>query len=481
MLLKRGTWMKRYDLVIIGAGAAGLVAASGAAGLGASVALIEKAQFGGDCLWTGCVPTKSLIQSAKIVQHAQQAKEFGIQVTGRPHFAKVRDRIHKAIATIQIHDDPKRFQEMGIDVYHGYGSFANPHEIRIDDEQIIYGKRIVIATGSSPLIPFINGLYDAGFVTNESVLQMEQLPSSLIIVGGGPMGLEYAQSFARFGTKVTIVERAPDILIREDAELIPYVKQVLEQEGISLMTGANIVKAEKADKQKKIFVEKNGKLLEFKAEEILIACGRKPNTDRLRLENAEVKTDRGYVLVNARLQTNIPHIYAAGDVIGSYSFTHTASYEGKIIVSNAVVGLKRKVNYHHLPWVVFTDPEVFHLGLTEQEARQKHGKIRVYRTKLEQADRFIADQKTEGLIKIITDMKGTIVGAHAVGAGAGDFMQEIVFAKRFGHKIGSLSHVIHPYPARTGAVQRTADLYWRDKLFKGFTSKLIKTYIHWFR
>jgi pyruvate/2-oxoglutarate dehydrogenase complex dihydrolipoamide dehydrogenase (E3) component len=474
--------MERYDLIVIGGGAGGLVVAAGSAGLGAKVALIDKGELGGDCLWTGCVPTKSLIQSAKIVHAARKSQMFGLEVTGRPKFEQAKQRLNESIASIQQHDDPERFKAMGIHVYRGYASFQSPHEILIDDDLLIYGKRIVVATGSRPLVPPIKGLRETGFLTNETALKLAEQPKSLLVVGGGPIGLEFAQSFARFGTEVTVVEMAPDLLVKEDVEIIPYIKKALEDEGLTLITGAKVVEVKQAEHQKEVIVESNdGQTVRIHVDEILVSSGRMPNTDRLHLENAGINTDRGYIPVNACLQTKVPHIYAVGDVNGLFPFTHAAGYEGKIVVSNAVFGLKRKVDYNNLPWVTYTDPEVFHLGYTEKEAREKFMDIRVYKTELREVDRFVADHDTEGLIKIITDRKGRILGAHAVGSGAGDFMQEVVFAKQYGHKIGTISIVIHPYPTHAGGVQRAADQYWREKLFAGWLPKLLKTYIRWFR
>ena len=473
--------MKSYDLIVIGGGAGGLVVAAGAASLGAAVALIDKGQLGGDCLWTGCVPTKSLIHSVKILQAARQAKIFGMEMTGWPRFDVARDRLNQAIAAIQKHDAPERFTAMGIELYQGYGSFTGKHEVQIDEGEVLSGKRIVIATGSSPLVPPIKGLPETGFLTNETALQLTQQPKSLLVVGGWPIGLEFAQSFARFGTQVTVVEMAPDILIKEDQELVPYIRKELEVDGITFIMEAKVVEGALKDNHKEVSIEKDCNISKLQVAEILMSSGRKPNTDRLRLEKASLATERGYIPVNEQLQTKVPHIYAIGDVNGVFPFTHAAGYEGKTVVGNALFGLRRKVDYSNLPWVTYTDPEVFHLGLTEQEAREKHEPIEVYKTGLVDVDRFVADHETQGLIKIITDAKGYIIGAHAVGPGAGDFMQEVVFAKRYKHKIGAISQAIHPYPSHSGGVQQTADLYWRKKLFAGWLPKVFKAYIRWFR
>lgn len=473
--------MKKYNLIVLGGGAGGLVAAAGAAGFGAKVALVDPGPLGGDCLWTGCIPTKSLVHSAKMVHQAQAADEFQLQTTGKPSFAIAKDRLNQAIQTIQKHDDPMRFQKLGIDIYQSYGVFEGTHEIRVGEDEVIWGKRIVIATGSRPFIPSIKGLQEVDFFTNETILQIDEQPASLLVIGGGPIGLEFAQSFARFGTQVTVVETAPDILIREDREMVPYVKQALEKEGIRFITGSTITRVRTLFNQKEVTITKEGQVIQLTVDAILVATGRFPNIEKLQLQAAGIQTERGVISVNQHLQTTVPHIYAIGDVIGTYPFTHAAAMEGKAVVANAIFGLRQKVDYSHFPWVTYTDPQVFHLGLTEEEARHQVGKVHVYQTELRKVDRFIAENSVEGIVKVITDQRGVILGAHAVGPDAGDWMQEVTFAKRYGHKIGDLSNVIHPYPTRAGAIQQTADLFWREKLFSSKWSKIAKYYIRWFR
>ncbi|MBS7529585.1 FAD-dependent oxidoreductase [Hazenella sp. IB182353] len=473
--------MKKYDLIVLGGGAGGLVAAAGAASFGAKVALIDPGPLGGDCLWTGCVPTKSFIHSSKLIYTAKSAGEFGLKTEGKPEFKEAKARLERAIQTIQKHDDPQRFIDMGIDYYDGRGSFAGKHEMIIDGSEKIYGKRIVIATGARPFIPPIQGLREAGYETNETILKRSQTPKSLLVIGGGPIGLEYAQAFARFGSQVTVVEMAPSILIHDDEDCIPPVMKTLKEEGIQIFTGAEIKEVSVTKEAKQVVMIHQGKEKKIAVTDILVATGRTPNIEALNLDSVGIQTERGVIVVNDRLQTTLKHVYAVGDVIGKFAFTHAAGEEGKLVVSNAVLGLRRKINYQHLPWVTYTDPQVFHLGMTEREARQKDTKIQVYKTTLAEADRFITEQAEAGLVKIITDKRGVILGAHAVGSDAGDWMQEIVFAKRYGHKIGDLSQVIHPYPARTGALQKTADLFWRDKLFSSKITKWIARYVRWFR
>nr|WP_245203766.1 FAD-dependent oxidoreductase [Ammoniphilus resinae] len=464
-------------MIVLGGGAGGLTAAAGAASLGAAVALVYAGPLGGDCLWTGCVPTKSLIHSAEIIHQSRGAAEFGLDFTGVPNFEQVQTRMQEAIEQIGRHDDPNRFRQLGVDLYQGFGSFMGPHEITINSETI-YGKRIVISTGSRPFIPQIPGLDQVDYLTNENVLQLDERPHSLLIIGGGPIGVEFAQSFARFGTEVTVVEQGPMILSKEDDELVPFVARALERENIRLMTNAVVSSVNDS----RVTIMQNGQESQVSVDRVFVAVGREPNTKRLHLENAGIRTAaNGSIEVNDYLQTNVPHIYAVGDVNGRYPFTHTAGYEGKIVVSNALFGWKRKANYQHLPWVTYSDPELFHLGLTEKEARETIGAIRVYKVMLDEVDRFVINREREGMIKIITDRKGYILGAHAVADGAGEFMQEVVFAKQHGHKIGDLSHVIHPYPTKAGAVQQVADLYWRERLFSGQLTKWVRRYLKWFR
>ncbi len=480
--------MKKYDIVVIGGGSGGLTVAAGAAGLGAKVALIEKEeQPGGDCLHYGCIPSKAFITAAKKVHTAKvAAEEFGMRLEGEPAFLQAMKRVKEAQAEIQKHDSADRFRGLGVDVYIGMGRFKDKHHIEIESKEggleVIYGKRIVISTGSNPVVPPIEGLKETGFITNETVFDVKVLPKRLVVVGGGPIGLELAQCFARFGSEVTLLEFAPNLFGREDEEIVPFVQEALEKE-ISIKLGTRMTKAERLSTgEKQVTVMQGDEKQLLVADEILVATGRRPNTGNLGLELAGVESEKGHILVSKTLQTNVSHIYAIGDVVQSFPFTHAAGMEGKVVIGNAVFGLSRKVNYDHVPWVTFTDPEVFHLGLTEKEARAQYGDdISVYKVSLDDVDRFVADREMNGIVKVITDKKGRTIGAHAVGKDAGDWMQEIVYAKQHGHKIGQLSNVIHPYPTHGAALQRTADQYWRKKLFSGSVPKLMKKYIQWFR
>ncbi len=470
-------------MIVIGGGAGGLVVAVGAANLGASVALIEKDRLGGDCLWTGCVPTKSLVSSAKLVHHMHKAASlFHTQIQGEPDFQVVLNQSKQAIDTIQEHDDEQRFIDLGIQVFKGAAQFVDDHVVKVENESL-HGKKIVIATGSRPSIPPIKGLDQVPFLTNDIIFDLEEKPNTLGIIGGGVIGIEFAQIFQRLGTKVTIFERSNALLPFEDEDIRDVLVQNLQAEGVNIIYNASIEEITSNENKKVVHYSQENETHSTSCDQLLIATGRTANTESLQCDAAGIKMEsNGFIPVNSALQSNKKHIYAIGDVNGVPSFTHKAAYEGKKVVSSAVLGIRQKATYDHLPWVIYTDPELFHLGYTEKEAKQKIGHtIKVYTLPLSQSDRFIIDQETTGMIKIITDKKGYIVGAHAVGSGAGDIMQEVVFAKQYKHKIGSISQVIHPYPARSMAVQQTADLYWRETLFTGPIVKWVRRYVRWFR
>ncbi|MBM7619698.1 pyruvate/2-oxoglutarate dehydrogenase complex dihydrolipoamide dehydrogenase (E3) component [Bacillus tianshenii] len=471
--------MKKYDLIVMGGGAGGLTVAAGAASLGGKVALIEKNdQLGGDCLHYGCVPSKTLIEAANRVHEARSLKNLGLQTSGAVDMKAVMGLVRESISHIQKHDDADRFRKLGVDVYFGQGSFHSPHEVRVKDE-MIYGKKIVVATGSRPSVPEVEGLEECGFLTNESIFGLRELPQRLAVIGGGPVGLELAQAMSRLGSETTVIDRSPALFGKEDKEVSQSISQILEKE-LTILTEASVEKVEMRGGKKTLFVNREGVLSEFPVDEILVAAGRVPNTGSLGLEKAGVQTDeRGYIIVNNRLESNVPHIYAIGDVNGAFPFTHVAGMEGKLVVQNALLGLRRKVSYDNVPWVIYTSPEVFHLGMTEEEARDQAKVIRVFRVPLSNVDRFVTDHRTDGFVKVITDKKGIILGAHAVGGHAGDFMQEITAAKQFNKKIGALSNVVHPYPSHSAAVGQTADLYWRETLFEGRVQKMLEKYVKW--
>ncbi len=473
--------MKKYDLIVIGGGSGGLTVAAGAAMFGVKVALIEKYKLGGDCLWYGCVPSKAFIEGSKIVHYAKKSLHMGLNICGDVQIDKVLNRVDDAIGKIEEHDSIESFEKLGVEVYTGMGSFKNKNEVIIDGETTIYGKRIIISTGSSPRIPEVFIKEGIKFYTNETIFKLKEKPHSLLIVGCGPIGLELAQAFNRLGTEVHIIQRGAQVLKKEDRDISDIIVNILRSEGLNLYTQTTIKDISQGESSINITLIREGEELRLSVGDILIAAGRKNNIKGLKLENAGVKANDKYIPVNEYLQTNVKNIFAIGDVNGKYPFTHVAGYEGKLAVTNALFGFKRKVNYSHVPWVTYTDPEIFHLGLTEREARERLGEsIKVYKLNLDEVDRFIADRREEGLIKIITDKKGYIIGAHAIGKGAGDWMQEVVFAKTFKHKIGDLSMAIYPYPIHAEAIGKASGLYWRERLTDK-SLKLIQKYLKWFR
>lgn len=471
--------MEKYDLIVIGGGSGGLTAAAGAASFGAKIALIDKRpSLGGDCLHVGCVPSKAFIHQANEFYQAKKGAEKH-HVALKASLDSVRKEVEKAIGTIQKSDSDERFEELGIDVFHGAAVFRSMHEVEVCGK-ILYGKRIVIATGSSPIIPPVEGLKEAGFLTNETVFSLEALPEKLVIMGGGPIGVELGQAFARLGSHVTIIERGKNLLSKEDRDVQSFMQKKLSEE-LTIKTSTKVKRVSKYGDQRLITVESNGAEEELEADEILVTAGRSPNTASLGLEEIGVEMDsKGHVKVNSYLQTNLKHIYAVGDVIGTYLFTHTAGQEGKTVVQNAMFGVKTKMNYDAVPWNTYTKPEVFHLGLTELEAGQKMNGVKIYKKSLSEVDRFVTEQE-DGFVKIITDSKDRIIGAHAVGDGAGDWMQSVVYAMQSGKKISSLSRMVYPYPNKAAAIQQTADLYWREKLFSGTLKKITQPYIKYLR
>ncbi|GGF16536.1 hypothetical protein GCM10010954_13930 [Halobacillus andaensis] len=469
-----------FQLAVIGGGSGGLTVAAGAASFGASVALIErKSELGGDCLHYGCMPSKALIQAAAEVQetaiHAKLSNEQYDQM-----FNKAMSRVREAVQDVQTHDSKQRFIDMGIKIYEASAQFEDDHTLRVGEE-VITAKRIVIATGSSPAIPAISGLDDVPYLTNETIFSLEERPSSLVVIGGGVIGVELAQAMAHLGINVTILEGSDHILAKEDKEIAALAQEELAHK-LTVITYSQVERVESSEEGVTVYFDKQGGQASVKASHLLVATGRKSNVEKLQVNRAGIETEDEAIKVDQRLRTNKPHIYAVGDCNGSMPFTHVAGMEGKIAVSNAIFGLSRKVSYEKVPWVVYTTPEIYHLGLTEQEAFEAYGdKLLTFKTHLKDADRFMAERNTTGLIKVITTEKGKIIGAHAFGPGAGEWMQEVGTIQALNKKFQTLSTIIHPYPARNNALSQTADLYWREKLFNSKWNQVIQWYVQTFR
>lgn len=474
--------MKKFDLVVIGGGVAGLVASSGAAQLGARVAMVEKnTGLGGDCLKFGCVPTKRLVRSAKVASLLRGSEEFGVKSGEvKVDFPSVMEKMRRVQARIGEHDSVERFEGMGVEVFFGGGRFLDEKTFEVDGEKL-RGKKFLIATGSGPVVLPIPGLKESGVLTNESALKLETLPERLAILGGGPIGIEFAQIFSRLGSKVTVIERAGRILPREDPELTGLLEEMLKKEGITIDTCTEVKEVRKTGGAKEITARCPEGVTEhdhdYTVDEVMIAIGRSPNVEGLGLEAAGVEFDpRRGIKVDSSLRTTRSHIYACGDVIGHYAFTHVAEYQAGVVLSNALFPLiRRKVDYRAVPWTTFTDPELARVGLTEQEAREKLGKdIHVYRHSFEDTDRAVIDGEGEGLIKLVCTSKGKLLGAHILGPGAGELIHEYVLAMQTGLPVSRISRTIHVYPTTSQAVKRAADQYYREKLFTGWFPKLAR-------
>src|SRR5574341_653594 len=427
--------MNGYDLIVIGGGSAGLVVAGGAAKLGARVALVEKKALGGDCLYTGCVPSKTFIRSARFAADVRRAADFGFAPAAlgfkNGKFASITDRVARVIETVGEHDRPERFEAWGVEVIFATPRFVSQHEWELTAgygaKRTIKAKRFCISTGSRPAVPPVEGLNETSFLTNESVFQIKELPQSLIVLGGGPIGLELGQSFARFGSEVTVVEMDKRLVPKEDEEVSEAVEQIMRAEGLKTLLNHKAVRAVAANGQKVLTVEHDGKKAELQAEEILVSTGRRPNIEGLNLEAAGVKYDKQRILTDEYLRTSARHIFAAGDITGHFPFTHMAAYEASVVIRNALFfwPLLQKTDFRVVPWTTFTDPEVARVGLTESEAQKKFGgtNVHVYRTAFADNDRAQAEEDTKGFAKIIcSGRKNEIVGAHIVGAHAGELI-----------------------------------------------------------
>ncbi|MFC1631437.1 dihydrolipoyl dehydrogenase [Candidatus Omnitrophota bacterium] len=472
-----------YDVVVLGGGAAGLVAATGCAGLGAKTALIEKKQLGGDCTWYGCVPSKALLKSALSFSQAKRLEKFGIATKGLAELdpTRVMKHVREMIDKISKHHPAEVFEKRGIKVLFGSPKFVDNKTLELNGKPI-RAKRFIICTGSHPLVPPIQGLKNIDYLTNETVFDLEVLPKSLAVLGGGPIGVELAQAFAKLGVEVFIIEMAERILFREDQEVACALAGILEKDGIEIYTGKKAVKFAQEEGYVTITLEdKDESQSLVEAEKVLVAVGRAPNLDGLWLDQAGVKYTKQGIAVDATLKTTKANIYACGDVVGPYQFSHMAEYQAIIAVQNALIPFKRKVDYSVVPWCTFTEPELAHLGLTEEEASGQNRQIKIYRAKYSENDRAVTDLDERGLAKVICDKKGQILGAHILGANAGELIHEYVLAKSAKLSIAKISSAIHIYPTLAQVAKRAADQYYMEilnskstKMFSRIMLKLLK-------
>lgn len=465
-----------YDIIAIGGGTAGLVTAAGAAGLGARVALIERDKMGGECLWNGCVPSKALIAAGKAAHQVRTARRFGVE-TGdiRVHFAEALAHVHGVQERIAPHDSPERFRGLGVDVHLGEARFAAADAVEVNGKTL-RGRHVVIATGTRPAVPPINGLADFPYLTNESVFNIAELPNTLLVIGGGPIGTELAQAFARLGSSVHVIEALPDFFSREDPELAALLKQQLEAEGITFHLGAQASAVRRDGTQAIVTLKRDdGGPTELRGDALLIAVGRSPNLKSLDLEAIGVKTDRGGVVTDDKLRTNVSGVWAVGDVVsGGLKFTHVADHMARGLLRNALFPGASAIDYSAVPWVTYTDPELARVGLTESEARERHGSgVGVWRREVGAVDRVIADAGPPGLVKIVTDRKGRVLGGHILAPHAGDMIGELTIALKHGLSVGELGNVIHPYPTTAESIKQAAEQRVKAT-FTGWKKSLVR-------
>lgn len=466
----------KTDLCIIGAGSGGLSVAAGAAQLGKKVVLLEKGEMGGDCLNYGCVPSKALLTAGAAAQNIRTASKYGVTASEpQVDYAAAMDHVRKAIDTIAPHDSQERFEELGCTVIREHGRFTGPRQITAG-EHVIDAKFIIVATGSSPFVPPIPGLDTVPYITNEELFENRTKPDHLLVVGGGPIGIEMAQAHRRLGCEVTVIEAAPSIMGKDDPELVDVVRTALKAEGMSILEGSKATAVRKnADASITIDLE-GGDQTSVTGSHLLMAVGRKPNIDSLDLEKAGVNYSRGGIDVNDYLQSSNKRVYAIGDVAGGLQFTHVAGYHAGLIIRNLLFKLSKGKNLANeiSPWVTYTDPELAQVGLSEQAAREKHGDVTVKSWEFGENDRAIAEGSIAGKIKVVADKKGYILGAAIVGKNAGDLIQPWAFALANKQKVRAFTNYIAPYPTRGEASKRTASAFFTEQLFSAKTKKMVK-------
>ncbi|MFC2169259.1 mercuric reductase [Acidobacteriota bacterium] len=474
----------RYNLVVIGAGTAGLVAAVGSASsLHARVALVEKHLMGGDCLNVGCVPSKAVIRSARAVGEIKNVSDFGLKLQGSIHvdFSRVMERMRQIRSRISHHDSAKRFRSLGVDVFLGEGKFKDRHSIEVEGAVLNF-KKAVIATGARPAKPPIEGLAEAGFLTNETVFSLTERPEKLVVIGGGPIGCELAQAFNRLGSKVTIVQRDSQFLPREDPEAAAVLGKFFEKESIRCILSAEAKKVDYNNGKKAVHItRKNGDEI-IEADEILVGVGRIPNVEGLNLEAAGVEYDRRKgVIVNDYLQTSNSDIYAAGDIALRHKFTHMAEAAARIVIQNALFVKSKKYSSLLVPWCTYTDPEIAHVGMYERDLNEKNIPFETYTRYFEEVDRALLDGEGEGFVKVHTKKgKDKIMGATIVARHAGEMISEFTLAMFAGKGLKTLTNVIHPYPTQADAIKQVAGQYYAGKLTP-FLECLLKRWFAWKR
>lgn len=476
----------RYHMVVIGAGTAGLISAAGSAGLGAKVALIERHLMGGDCLNVGCVPSKGVIRASRSWQEAREANErFGGPVIPEDavgDFGFAMERMRRLRAGISIHDSARRYRDLGIDVFLGQGKFVSRDTVEVGGKRLRF-RRAVIATGARAAVPHIPGLAEAGFRTNETIFNLTELPKRLVVVGGGPIGCELAQSFARFGSQVSHLVQESHILPREDADAAEIVQQAMIRDGVHFEFHMKVLEVRLQGAEKVVVFERGGLRHEAVADEILLAAGRTPNVDGLGLEEAGVRHGKRGVEVDDTLRTSNKSIFACGDVASRFQFTHIADAQARIVIQNALFFGRSKASALTVPWSTYTTPEVAHVGLSAKDAQAKGIEVETLTVPLSTVDRAILDGADEGFLRVHVEKgskEGRIVGATLVAEHAGDMIGEICLAVTHGIGLKKIASVIHPYPTQGEAVKKAAD-QWRRGALTPMVKKIFGTFFKVFR
>lgn len=473
----------RYNLVVIGAGTAGLISAAGAAGLGAKVALIERHLMGGDCLNVGCVPSKGVIRASRALFDARNGVEFGVRGSEGVSFGfgTAMERMRRLRADISHHDSARRFRdELGIDVFIGQGSFVAPDCVEVAGKKLHF-KKAAVCTGARAAAPPIPGLAETGYLTNETVFSLTELPPRLAVIGAGPIGCELAQSFARFGSRVTLIELGQHILGREDGDAAEILHNAFVREGVELQLGVKILRVEKRGSEKILRLERNGQTVEVVVDEILVGVGRAPNIEGLELEKGGIVYDKAGVKVSDTLQTSNPDVYAAGDICFPYKFTHTADALARILIANALFMGRQKTSALTIPWCTFTDPEVAHVGMYESDAKAKGIEVTTLTVPLSDIDRAVLDGEAEGFARVhLRSGTDKILGATIVARHAGEMINEFSLAITNGLGISAIGKTIHPYPTQAEVIKRLADAYNRTRLTP-FVKKVLGGWLKWQR
>ena len=465
-----------YDLGVIGGGAAGLTVAAGAAQLGVKVLLIEKEDvLGGDCLHYGCVPSKTLIRTARVRHLMGKAQDFGLPPVDLPpvDYSKVADRISSVVSEIQKHDSVERFNSLGVDVRFGSPSFVERYSMLMGGKTVS-ARSWVVATGSSPSAPPIPGLDDVSYLTNMDVFSMQELPSSLVVLGGGPIAVEMAQAFQRLGSEVTVIQRSSHVLSKEDADMAEYVMQGMIEDGVKFVLGTKVNLVKKSAGGVEVELEESGTLRVIKGAKLLVAMGRKANIDGLGLDEIGIAHTKVGIDVDAKMRTSVKNIYAAGDVTGKYRFTHAAGYEGGIIVANAVMHLPRKANYKWLPWCTYSDPELASVGLNESAAKAQGIKYSTVIEEFSGSDRALAEGEARGCIKIVLSSRGKPLGVQIAAVHAGELLGEWVAAVNGGVGLATIAGAIHPSPTMSEMNKKAAGKLIGEKIFSDNVRKILR-------